>query len=235
MESSSKHSLLIIEDHPMMAEMIQEVVGLLNNEIFICTSTSLSEALVMGEAHRFALVVFDLNIDDSSEEQTILGVSKAFTNAKLAAFHGSSNLSSLALLEELGIASCSKVSSYSQFTAFLSAALFSARLISKPPAARPLPNEHQSLIYVQGSEKPLTKRQVLIMEWMTKGLSHKEIARQLSISTDTVKSHIKEAYYRLGARSKSDAVKKYIDAKRLSSLSNKDRTPTNHEHALFLN
>lgn len=44
----------------------------------------------------------------------------------------------------------------------------------------------------------LTRRQREIMHWAAQGMSNKQIARQLGISPETVKSHLQEAFQRRG-------------------------------------
>lgn len=45
---------------------------------------------------------------------------------------------------------------------------------------------------------PLTSRQREIMHWAARGMSNKQIARQLGISPETVKSHLQDAFQRRG-------------------------------------
>lgn len=45
---------------------------------------------------------------------------------------------------------------------------------------------------------PLTRRQREILHWAAQGMSNKQIARQLGISPETVKSHLQEAFQRRG-------------------------------------
>ena len=52
----------------------------------------------------------------------------------------------------------------------------------------------------------LTPRQVEIMLLVGKGFSNKEIARLLSISPETVKSHLKEVFLRFGLRNRVEAI-----------------------------
>lgn len=77
-------------------------------------------------------------------------------------------------------------------------------------------NDFQSNIQSLGSDKPLTHQQVRIMELCIQGLTGKEIARQLGLSPETVRAHIRSAYIRLNASSRSEAIKNYVDAKRQS-------------------
>jgi DNA-binding NarL/FixJ family response regulator len=52
----------------------------------------------------------------------------------------------------------------------------------------------------------LTLREIQILEFLTEGKSNKEIANFLSISDETVKTHLKRLYEKLGAADRAQAV-----------------------------
>jgi DNA-binding NarL/FixJ family response regulator len=56
----------------------------------------------------------------------------------------------------------------------------------------------------------LTAREEEILQLLAKGLLSKEIAHQLSISVETVNSHLKHIYEKLHVRSRTEAVIKYL-------------------------
>jgi LuxR family maltose regulon positive regulatory protein len=59
---------------------------------------------------------------------------------------------------------------------------------------------------VVGSGPPLTARELEVLRLIAAGLRNQEIADQLSISTATVKRHVANAYAKLGARHRTDAL-----------------------------
>lgn len=59
----------------------------------------------------------------------------------------------------------------------------------------------------------LSKKQLRVMDLAARGFSTKEIARELGISTETVKTHLSECFRRLGVSNRSAAVMKFIDMK----------------------
>ena len=57
-------------------------------------------------------------------------------------------------------------------------------------------------------ENPLTKREIEILNRLSTGLPISQIATNLHISHNTIKTHLKNVYKKLGAESRADAVEK---------------------------
>jgi two-component system nitrate/nitrite response regulator NarL len=69
------------------------------------------------------------------------------------------------------------------------------------PAARPSPGARAG-----ASPAKLTRRQAEVLELLATGLSPQAIASRLGVSTATVRSHLRDAYLRLGVHSALEAV-----------------------------
>jgi DNA-binding NarL/FixJ family response regulator len=61
----------------------------------------------------------------------------------------------------------------------------------------------------------LTAREEEILVLLTKGYSNKEIADQISLSIETVRSHLKHIYEKMHVRSRAEAVARYMSAGRV--------------------
>lgn len=56
----------------------------------------------------------------------------------------------------------------------------------------------------------LTRREQEVLELLSKGIGNKEIAKQLSVSLDTVRYHLKHIYEKLHVRSRTEAVARFV-------------------------
>ena len=60
-----------------------------------------------------------------------------------------------------------------------------------------------------GEQASLTVREREVIELLAAGAMYKEIADTLSITLETVRSHVKKIYDKLHAHSRTEAVRKY--------------------------
>ena len=75
--------------------------------------------------------------------------------------------------------------------------------------------------------EPLTEREMEVLHLLAQGHSNKEIARQLQIVEDTVKTHVKHILAKLGVQSRTQAV---LCATRLGLVSDEQGKQLNPRH-----
>ena len=71
----------------------------------------------------------------------------------------------------------------------------------------------RSQLRTSDSKPNLTPRQIEILSYVAKGLNNREIVPLIGIGPDCVKAHLKTAFARLGAASRSEAVALAVHAK----------------------
>lgn len=69
---------------------------------------------------------------------------------------------------------------------------------------------HRKQIKPSQDQAPLTMREEQVLNLLSKGYLYKEIAVELSISSDTVHNHIRKIYEKLQVHSRTEAVVKYL-------------------------
>jgi len=70
---------------------------------------------------------------------------------------------------------------------------------------QPWPDDDDAAI-----DEPLTPREVQVLELLAEGLPNKAIAQRLGISDQTVKFHVSSISGKLGARNRTDAVRRAV-------------------------
>ncbi len=55
-------------------------------------------------------------------------------------------------------------------------------------------------------EEPLTKKETRVLELVSKGMSNREVAEQACVSVETIKSHLRSIYQKMGATRRTQAV-----------------------------
>ena len=77
--------------------------------------------------------------------------------------------------------------------------------------ARRVVQSFQKPIHPHMEELNLSKREMEILDCLSKGYRYKEIAEILFISIDTVRSHIRKIYEKMHVRSRTEAVIKFLN------------------------
>lgn len=70
-----------------------------------------------------------------------------------------------------------------------------------------LKREHQKQYHTPPAQSPLSSREMEILLELSRGLTREEISQQQYISVNTVKTHIKSIYNKLGALNRADAIR----------------------------
>lgn len=217
MTQANKPTILIVEDHPMISIMLADMIEqlLVNSEIIVVDSAEKARA---ANATPNVLIA-DLDLPDSKGVNTINTFAVLFPDCPKLICSGVLDKDLAREADRAGYLYVNKASSYPELLRTLQLLLVEAGILSNtlrnPEKAT---NEYHSNIYAPGSDKPLTWKQVEIMRKTAEGLSAKEVAREMDISPDTVRGHIKEIFLRLGAKNKGQAVEIFIRAERKARL-----------------
>lgn len=197
----------------MLAEMIDQLI--VPCDVMVAETLAKVEQL----KPKAEVVILDLNLPDSEGLATARAFSELYPRQPKLVCSGTLDSTLVTEVQRAGFVYVNKASSYPELVRALESLFVQAGILQPQPSAlERSTNEFHSNIYAPGSDKPLTWKQVEIMRKTAEGLSAKEVARDMNISPDTVRGHIKEIFSRLGAKNKGQAVEIFIRAERKAKL-----------------
>ena len=177
-----KTSILLVDDHAVVRMGLTAIINL-QADLKVCGEAENGEAAVRLAAElKPDVVVMDFSLPGMDGAEATAAVLKASPSSKvliLTSFGTSADLSN----DELS-----------------SAIRETARGIPHlSPEIRQTFNENVD-------DKAFTKRQMEVLDSITRGLSNDDIALMLGISKSRVKQHLNEVYEKLGASNRAEAV-----------------------------
>ena len=193
-----KTSLLIADDHLVVRMGLAAIIGIEKDMTVVGEACDGREAVRLAAALRPDVIVMDLMMPKLGGADATEAILKANPAAKiliLTTFGTSDELRRA--LDAGAVGALVKDSAHDQLIAAIRHAA-SGDLTISPEIKRQLKASEQ--------EPELTPRQSEILTYVAKGLNNREIAKQIGIGPDCVKAHLKTAFARLSAASRSEAV-----------------------------
>lgn len=210
------NTVLVIDDHPVVADSVAALVRSINADvpIEICHSLRAAQAY-LSRGMLPTLIVTDLSLPDSKGVGTVVQIvdqiraaAGEHTKLKIVVFSGIEH----ALLKNqcltLGISAfVTKSEDIGALKAVLIAALGPARS-SQANNAGSAASENATVDIRLASA--LTRKQAAIWQDLAAGYSNAEIALRHGVGVNTVKTHVKDIFDRIGARNRTEAAKLYF-------------------------
>jgi two-component system, NarL family, nitrate/nitrite response regulator NarL len=192
--------ILIADDHPLYREAVARQITRLFADSIIDEASSLDEALGLARAagHRFNLFIFDYYMPGMSPK-AITDVAAEFENVPILILSGWASPASIQLIIQSGARGfLPKTATSEQFTHTIRMMLAGGTSV---PA--------DLLLGGMGGEAPwlaaLTPRETDVLRAAARGLSNKEIARELDLAEVTIKLHLSTIFRKIGVRSRTEA------------------------------
>lgn len=193
---------LIVEDHPLVADSLVACIRACNSGLRVEIAESLGVALeVLARRPKPSLIITDLTLTDARGLEAARRLRQAAPDAPLLVFTA---VEDPALREEakaLGAIGYLIKSASIQMLRDQIAAVIG----SSPGAVYAAPTAAVIL-------SRMTPKQIAVLDELVAGRSNKEIAARMSISDETVGSHLKEIFARLGVRNRTEAVVSYLQS-----------------------
>lgn len=193
-----KTSILLVDDHAVVRMGLTAIINL-QADLKVCGEAENGEAAVRLAAElRPDVIVMDFSLPGMDGAEATAAVLKASPSSKVLILTSFGTSADLARAMAAGaIGAVTKNLSNDELS---SAIRETARGIPHlSPEIRQTFNENVD-------DKAFTKRQMEVLDSITRGLSNDDIALMLGISKSRVKQHLNEVYEKLGASNRAEAV-----------------------------
>ena len=190
--------ILVVDDHPLLREGIAALINGQPDMKLVAEASNGQEAVAQFRLHRPDVTLMDLQMPTMSGIETIIAIRAESPNARiivLTTYGGD-----VQVLRALRAGACGYVLKGHVHKALLDTirAVHAGQKRMSPEVAAELADH--------SGEEELTAREIAVLRLIGVGNSNKEIAAQLGISDETVKSHVTNILEKLGANDRTHAV-----------------------------
>ena len=187
-----------MDDHPLFLEGIGTVIAHQSDMRLLGTASTAAGAVSQFTAHRPSIMLLDMRLPDASGLVVLRRVLSQFPQARivmLTTYGGDFQIQQA--LEGGASGYLLKNCDHDELVSVIRAVHAGRKYVPSEVA--------QTLAQHLGTET-LTEREVQILNQVAMGTRNREIGRRLSISQDTVKSHLRHILDKLGAKDRAQAL-----------------------------
>jgi DNA-binding NarL/FixJ family response regulator len=218
------HCILIIDDHPVVADSVAAVIQSIRSDVRleICHSLRNAQAF-LAKGMLPALIVTDLSLPDSKGIGTVEALMNQISTAtgrrdvaKMVVFSGIEHSVLKHQCLALGaLAFVTKSEDSKALKRILETCLLSTKLAA--------PEQDSTKAGGSGNDTAaaaviLTKKQTAIWQDLAAGYSNAEIASRHGVGINTIKTHVKDIFDRIGARNRTEAAKLYFNQSSVADM-----------------
>ena len=190
--------VLSVDDHPLLRDGIAALIGNQTDMQLVAEASNGREALEQFREHRPDVTLMDLQMPDMGGIDATIAIRAEFPEARIIVL--STYAGDVQVSRALGAGA----------RAYLLKGLLRKELLDTIRAVQAghkrVSSEAAAEIAEHATDDALTPREVVVLRLVAKGNANKQIAVQLSLTEETVKSHIRSILGKLGANDRTHAV-----------------------------
>lgn len=202
--------LLILDSNPLVHRIFRELVNEIVTGLSVYSSSSMDTWNGSKSVEGFEFVFLDLQFPQLPTDEAIEWALNQFPTQRVLLF-SDQEITDENCLEYIAQQGWLLASKQTQFSELI---LTIRTLFGVDASAKSFKRSRFSSGIGAPGRKELTVRQASVMEFISKGMSVKLVARALDLSPETVKAQMSEIYRRLKAKNMAQAVDLYLAAKR---------------------
>lgn len=210
-----KLKVLLADDHALFRDGMRYVLQQLSEQVDIICAGDFASTLKQAEANPgIDLALVDLNMPGSDGVTSIRVFHQRFPGIPLVVVSGSDQRSEIEWIMEYGaMGFISKMSSGKEMVSALRIIMngdvyFPPQLLGKASISPLTQTQTDDKSGLHPNKHGLTKRQMEALQFLSEGLTNKEIAMRMNLAEGTIKVHVAAAYQVLQVGSRLDAVRK---------------------------
>ncbi len=188
---------MIADDHPPMRMGLIALINSQASMTVIAEASDGEEAIEVYEDTKPDIALMDLRMPGMGGAEAIIAIKKRYPEAKIIV------LSTYDSDEDIHRALQSGAASYILKDMPIEEIAETIEMVFEGDTA--LPEVVKKRLAERSQREQLTEREREVLESLIKGRSNKEIATSLSISDETVKSHLKALFLKLKVRDRTEA------------------------------
>lgn len=198
MSVKSKIRVLIVDDHPVVRTGLGAIVSSQRDLELVGEAATAAEAIALFEAHSPDISLVDLSLPDRSGVEVIATLRAKSPLAKFVVLTANLGSSDIAKALQAG------AHAYLFKDATSDELLTTIRTVSR--GGRYLSPAVGNRLDETVGRPDLTTRELEVLQWIAHGHSNRQIAKQLGIAEETVKTHVRNILDKFGVASRSKAV-----------------------------
>lgn len=200
--------LLVVDDHPVVTDGVRMLLRAEPGITVAGTAETGRDAIRLAREVQPDMVLLDLRLPDMLGSEVISVLRAAVPAVKVVLFTAYADHAALPAALEAGVDGCLlKDSSITDFATALRRIASGIRVIDPRLDRRPSSRVQESLF-----RAGLTRREYAVLRRVAVGRTNPEIAEDLGITRNTVKTYLQSAMGKLGARNRVEAIAKASEA-----------------------
>ena len=190
--------VLCVDDHPLIREGIGYMLEREKDLLLVDTASGGYDAIEKFDRHRPDVTLLDLRLPDLHGSEVISRIRQQYPTAKIIALTTyASDVQALRALRAGAMGYLLKSALRTELLTAIRAVHMGERKIS--------PEVAQSITENLTAET-LSQREIEVLQAVSIGCSNKAVAKQLHVSEETIRAHLKSIFTKLGAHDRTEAV-----------------------------
>ena len=203
--------VLVVDDHPVVSDGVRLLLSSSARFEVVASAMTAQQAVETARRTLPDLVLLDLRLPGSDPPHLVRQLRAAAPQVKVVLFTAHPEHSLLGPTLEAGVDGCLlKDAVTGDLAATLDAVMGGRRVMDPRLSRRPDLSLGERL-----HDVGLTRREYDVLRLVATGLTNPEIADQLALTRNTVKSYLQAAMQKLGARNRVEAIAKAHEARLL--------------------